>query len=55
MNVQDLIKSVDASYATLTSGSKAFVRDINQLLKLGALHLKEHESLPGRGFYSSTL
>ena len=52
MNVEDLMKSVGASYANLTSGSKAFVRDINQLLKLGALHLKEHEPLPGRGFYS---
>jgi len=52
MNVEDLMKAVDESYSNLTSSSKAFVRDLNQLLNLGALELKQDKVLPGRGFYS---
>jgi len=40
-------------YAGLASSSKAFVRDLNQLLALGALEVVDEDKLlPGRGFYS---
>jgi Fic family protein len=52
INVEDLMSTVDKSYSGLSSSSKAFVRDFNQLLKLGALEVKQEKVLPGRGFYS---
>lgn len=53
MNVEDLMAAVDQGYSQLTAGSKAFVRDINELLNLKALNLKtEEKPQPGRGFYS---
>jgi Fic family protein len=53
MNVEDLMTEVDNVYSQLTAGQKAFIRDINELLNLKALHLKtEDKPLPGRGFFS---
>ena len=52
MNVKDLMSAADKSYAQLTTGSNAFVRDINELLNLKALDLRTDKPLPGRGFYS---
>jgi Fic family protein len=52
INVDDLMTLVGSSYSGLASASKAFIRDLNQLLKLGALELRQDKVLPGRGFYS---
>ena len=54
MNVEDLMTVMEKGpYAELASSSKAFVRDLNQLLGLGALEVVDDDKpLPGRGFYS---
>jgi hypothetical protein len=46
------MNAVEGSYSGLASSSKAFLRDISQLLKLGALELRQEKVLPGRSFYS---
>jgi hypothetical protein len=52
MNVEDLMKVLDGSYSGLASSTKAFVRDLNQLIELGALQVDQAKILPGRGYYS---
>ena len=54
VTVEDLMIVMEKGpYAELASSSKAFIRDLNQLLGLGALEVeKDEKPLPGRGFYS---
>jgi hypothetical protein len=52
LNLEDLMTAVSNSYSGLASSSKALLRDLNQLLRLGALELRQDKQLPGRGFYS---
>jgi Fic family protein len=51
-NVEDLMKDLDGTYSGLTESAKAFVRDLNQLIQLGALEVTQGKPLPGRTYYS---
>lgn len=53
LNLEDLQRDVRKDYVKLAATNKAFVRDINNLIKIGAIGChKAESSIPGRGFYS---
>jgi Fic family protein len=53
VNLEDLQRELQSDYSPLRATTKAFIRDINHLLKLRAVDFEELKSpLPGRGFYS---
>lgn len=53
VNLEDLQRDLQKDYSPLKATTKAFIRDMNHLLKLGAVDYTELENpLPGRGFYS---
>jgi len=53
INLEDLQKELHQDYSPLKATTKAFIRDMNHLLKIGAVEYVElGNPLPGRGFYS---
>jgi hypothetical protein len=54
VNLEDLMTLIEKNhYAELASSGKAFIRDLNQLVRLGAIDVESTgKPLPGRGFYS---
>jgi Fic family protein len=52
VNLEEMMTTLDPTYSGLASSSKAFVRDVNQLIQLGALDVQRDKLLPGRGYFS---